>query len=174
MNADIPQFCRCTSSSVAHLRGCFDGWDKTTKGSTGPEERAEVIFSMFAERNSRPEKRSAYSDMVKLIAAHLRAYGEEEFKRGLTEAILNELRTGAQLSAEISEEMRKAKFEEFVDGIEKIASADGFRRGVEEAAVVAFNSCEHVQSKRICVCAREIRKLLQRNQEGRDENISQL
>lgn len=42
---------------------------------------------------------------------------------------------------------------------EKKADAEGYARGVEASAVVAFDSCEHVQSKRICVCAREIRKL---------------
>lgn len=80
------------------------------------------------------------------LAAALREYGEAKKCEGIDEA-----------EGLFDSKYKQADAEGFARG-----DSQGFRRGVEESAVVAFDSCEHTQSKRICVCSREIRKLLQR------------
>lgn len=132
MNAEIPQFCRCTSSSVAHLRGCFEGWDKTstTKGSTGPEEIARELTPEGEPVPMLPVFRER-------LANAIRAYGEEEFKRG-----------------------KLAGVKGITSHIQSVTNAEseGFRRGVEEAARIADEHSGHG-----CECAYLIR---QRGQKG--------
>lgn len=109
----------------------------------GPEERvlsvndpintqARVILDSLASREFFGDLIGDKQDVV-MIAAHLRSYGEEEYERGRS----------------------LGHMETFIE-MKKQASADGFRRGVEEAA-----------KKLPKVWARSIRELLlQRGLEG--------
>lgn len=116
--------------------------------NTGPEERAREIGSQIWNEVDHTD---IGDEAIQIIATHLRSYGEEEFKRG--EAL-------GYVQGQIDGTKREEK-----KWIER-GLADGFKRGVEEAAKIADEHSGHG-----CECAYLIR---QRGREGRDENISQL
>lgn len=108
------------------------------------EERAEHIVKIFMGYEKRSDK-SFYDEVLIQITQAC-----DEARAEANELI--DMRTKT-----IQDDHNRCAHN--ADELVSKAYEKGFSDAIERAAKVAFESCENVQSKRICVCARNIRAL---------------
>jgi hypothetical protein len=102
----------------------------TSRAAEIAKRLASVIASLLNVEPFQSWMEKNYEAVVTEIADALQQYAEEQAK----EALSDEIRTGAQLMMQMSEEMRKVKAKEAIDEIKNKAHAEGYAKGIEDAA----------------------------------------